>query len=199
MNPGATADRVYEAIKHRVLSGAMLPGARLDPTRFAEDFHSSKTPVRDALHRLSGERLVDTRPGAGFQMPFVTEPGLRDLYLWHAALLRMLVGAWSNTAEAERTDLPVDLARTPGSLFGIVARRADNDEFVRQLDATADRLATARVAEARVLTGLEAEARGLAETIDHGPRAAILQAIAAYHRRRLRAVTDLVRAMYRPA
>jgi len=199
MNPGATADRVYEAIKHRLLSGAVPPGARLDPARFADDLNSSKTPVRDALHRLSGERLVDARPGAGFQVPLVTEPGLRDLYYWHAALLRMLVGAWPNTAGAHRTDLPVDIARAPGLLFGIVARRAGNDEFTRQLEATTDRLATARVAEARVLTGLEAEARGLAETLDQGSRAAILQAFATYHRRRLRAATDLVRSMYHPA
>ena len=117
MNAGATADRVYEAIKRLLLSGEILPGDRLDPARFADQFHSSKTPVRDALHRLSGERLVDTRPGEGFHMPMVTEPGLRDLYIWNASLLRLMLAVWPrDAAERAPTDLPVDRARTPAEL-----------------------------------------------------------------------------------
>lgn len=197
MNSGATADRVYDAVKRRLLSGAILPGERLDPNRFADEFHSSKTPVRDALHRLSGERLVDTRPGQGFRLPMVTEPGLRDLYIWNASLLRLLVGLWPrDAAERARTDLPVDLTRTPSALFTIFAVRTGKEEFIRQLDAANDRLATARVAESLVLDGLEAEARAFAVALDRAPRGKILQAIARYHRRRVRAVSELVRAMY---
>lgn len=198
VNSGATSDRVYDAVKRRLLSGDILPGERLDPNRFADEFHSSKTPVRDALHRLSGERLVDARPGEGFRLPMVTEPGLRDLYIWNASLLRMLVALWPRDAAGrERTDLPVDLARAPSALFAVFAARTGNDEFIRQLDAANDRLATARVAETLVLDGLEAEARAFAVALDRAPRGTILQAIASYHRRRLRAVAELVRAMYR--
>lgn len=198
MSSGATADRVYDAIKRRLMSGDILPGERLDPNRFADEFHSSKTPVRDAFHRLSGERLVDTRPGEGFHLPMVTEPGLRDLYIWNASLLRLLVGVWPRDAAArDPTDLPVDLTRTPSALFGIFAARTGNEEFIRQLDAANDRLATARVAERLVLDGLEAEARAFAVALDRAPRARIFQAIARYHRRRLRAVAELVRTMYR--
>jgi len=198
MNSGATADRVYDAIKRRLLSGEILPGERLDPARFADDFHSSKTPVRDALHRLTGERLVESRPGEGFHLPLVTEPGLRDLYIWNASLLRLLVGVWPrDAAERDRSDLPVDLARTPSALFAVFAARTGNSEFIRQLDAANDRLATVRIAERTVLTGLEAEARTFAVALDRAPRAKILQANTTYHRRRLHAVADLVRALYR--
>jgi len=198
MNAGATADRVYDAIKHRLLSGAILPGERLDPARFADAFHSSKTPVRDALHRLSGERLVDTRPGEGFHMPMVTEPSLRDLYIWNASLLRLMIAVWPrDAAERCRANLPVDVARTPDALFAVFAARTGNDEFIRQLAAANDRLATARAAETMVLSGLEAEAQSFALALDRAPHARIVQAVATYHRRRLRAVADLVRAMYR--
>ena len=197
MNAGATADRVYEAIRRQLLSGQVLPGERLDPARFADDLHASKTPVRDALHRLSGERLVDTRPGEGFHLPMVTEPSLRDLYVWNGSMLRLLVGAWPRDVERQMvTHLPVDLRRTPESLFGVFAARAGHGEFMRNLKATNDRLATARIAEVQVLTGLEAEARSFAEALDRAPRAAILHAIATYHRRRLRVIADLVHAMY---
>lgn len=196
MNSGATADRVYDALKQRLLSGEVLPGERLDPTRLAEEFFSSKTPVRDALHRLAGEHLVDSRTGEGFHLPLVTEPGLRDLYIWNASLLRALIGLWPRGAETRQTDLPVDIARATDTLFLVIATRTGSAELVRQLDAINDRLATARRAERRVLAGLEDEARAFAIVLDRSPRADIVRAVARYHRRRLQLVADLVQAMY---
>ena len=93
MNPGVTAERVYEGLKRLLLSGDHVPGERIELARFAEELASSVTPVRDALHRLAGERLIEMRTGDGFHLPMVTESALRALYAWTGDLARLAVRA----------------------------------------------------------------------------------------------------------
>lgn len=50
---------VYEAIKDRIISGEFMPGSILMERTIAEDFGVSRTPVREALKRLSQEGWVD--------------------------------------------------------------------------------------------------------------------------------------------
>src|SRR3546814_13376697 len=50
---------------------------------------ASATPVRDALHRLSGERIVDSWHQEGFRQPLLTEADLVDLYEWGGMLLAL--------------------------------------------------------------------------------------------------------------
>lgn len=201
MSSGVTAERVYEALKRHLLSGAMLPGEKLEPAKFADDLSSSVTPVRDALHRLTGERLVETRTSDGFHLPLVTEPGLRDLYAWNAGLVRLVARSWRRgaTSPAPASELPVDLARATRNFFDLFALRSANPEHRQQIASSSDRLTAARQAEGRVLSGLEDELRTLAETFDRAPSGRLLQQVDAYHRRRYRAVPAIVRALYERA
>lgn len=54
-----TFGRVYAAIKQQLLEGAFRPGERIEPAILSDELGASVTPVRDALHRLAGERLVE--------------------------------------------------------------------------------------------------------------------------------------------
>lgn len=198
MNSGYTAERVYDALKRRLLSGDLLPGDKLEPARFADELNSSVTPVRDALHRLAGERLVETRVSDGFHLPLATEPGLRDLYRWNLWLARAIVGGWPReAAPAGASALAIDAPRAAADFFAELGNRAGNREQTQQMRSASDRLASARIAETQVLGGIEAELRGLAVLLDSGPPAELLRGIAAYHRRRDRAVPGIVRALYR--
>jgi DNA-binding FadR family transcriptional regulator len=199
MNSGVTAERVYDAVKQRLLSGAIIPGERLEPARFAEELASSVTPVRDALHRLTGERLVEARASDGFHLPLVTEAHLRDLYAWSAALLHLAVQAWPRAASAVRADaLAADASGAVAMLFAAVGARSPNPEHRAQIVACSDRLAATRMAEGRVLAAVEAELRSIAMAFDHDPPAALLKLVRAYHRRRTAAAPDIVRALYHP-
>ena len=91
MNSGPTSERVYGALRERILANAFAPGARLDPAVLASELASSVTPVRDALHLLAGEQLVEVRPGDGFHLPHLTGPGLDDLYALNAELRLLAV------------------------------------------------------------------------------------------------------------
>lgn len=198
MNSGATTERVYDALKRHLLSGSVPPGEKLDPAHFAEDLHSSVTPVRDALHRLVGERLVETRLSEGFYQPRATEPGLRDLYNWNLAFLRSIVAAWpKGIILAPANDLPIDLLRATPHFFDRCAERTGNIEMVATMAASNDRLATARVAERQRIADLEGELRAMASAADKGTGRDLLQLLVAYHRRRLRAVPEIVHTLYR--
>lgn len=198
MNAGATSERVFHALKRYILSGDALPGERLEPASFSERLNSSVTPVRDALHRLVGERLVETRMGEGFYLPLVTEPGLRDLYSWNGQLIRAIVRAAAhNGARPKANELPADIGHATVSFFDLFGAASSNAEHRYQIDLANDRLATARVAERDVLSGLEEELHGLALAYDDAAPNAVLKLVAAYHRRRLRATSSIVRALYR--
>jgi DNA-binding GntR family transcriptional regulator len=199
MNSGVTAERVYDALKRRLLSGDLLPGERLEPARFAAELTSSVTPVRDALNRLEGERLVETRASEGFHLPLVAEPMLRDLYQWNAALLRLVARSWRAVPHGARANaLPVDLGRAVPAFFALFAARSDNREHEAQIAAANDRLAIARVAEAATLDALEDELRGLAVAFDEESLPVLLRLVDRYHRRRVSAAPRILRALYDP-
>ncbi len=199
MSSGLTSERVYDALKCRLLSGALLPGARLEPARFAEELASSVTPVRDALNRMVGERLVEARASDGFHLPLVTEAHLRDLYAWNVALLGLAMQSWTIPSKGPRADgLAVDAPRATAMLFALVGLRSANPEHGAQIAACNDRLAAVRVAESHALPNGEAEIRAMAMAFDHDPPSALLKLARAYHRRRIAAAPDIVRARYDP-
>src|SRR5579859_6872229 len=70
-------ERVYQAIRERILSGAYGPGYRVVIDALAEEFEVSGLPVREAIRRLEAEGLVIYRPNAGAQVA-PADPGLFD-------------------------------------------------------------------------------------------------------------------------
>src|SRR5919202_3586825 len=64
----SVADLAYERIRGYVLGGEVPPGARLGQVELAERFGISRTPVREALRRLTGEGLVDFHSNRGFRV-----------------------------------------------------------------------------------------------------------------------------------
>ena len=70
------SDRIKIAIERDILSGKLSPGAKLDEDAIASRYAASRTPVREALRRLSAQKLVELRPNIG---AFVAEPSLLEL------------------------------------------------------------------------------------------------------------------------
>jgi DNA-binding GntR family transcriptional regulator len=61
----SSSERVYQALKAEILSERRPPGSWLVETELAADFHVSRTPVREALKRLTVEGLVAHDPYRG--------------------------------------------------------------------------------------------------------------------------------------
>jgi DNA-binding GntR family transcriptional regulator len=70
-------ERVYRAVRERILGGAYGPGYRVVIDALASEFGVSALPVREAIRRLEAEGLVIFRPNAGAQVA-PADPGLFD-------------------------------------------------------------------------------------------------------------------------
>jgi DNA-binding GntR family transcriptional regulator len=72
----SVVDLAYERIRSMVIEGEIPPGARLGQVELAEQLGVSRTPVREALRRLTGEGLAEFVPNRGFR---AASPGLDDV------------------------------------------------------------------------------------------------------------------------
>lgn len=69
--------QAYDLLKQKILSNQIQPGCRLVDSQLAEEFGISRTPVRDAIRKLTEEGLVVTDPGKkGY---FVYQPSAQDI------------------------------------------------------------------------------------------------------------------------
>jgi DNA-binding GntR family transcriptional regulator len=204
INP--TSARIYHAVKRQLLGGAFRPGEHLDAAQLAENLAASITPVRAALHRLAGEQLVDTRAGAGFHAPAMTEVSLRDLYAWNGYVLQLSVQI--SPQGPREPVMSADLAAAPGAqgpddltatdrLFRALGALSGNEQCAAAIDGLNDRLHFARLLEARVFADLDQELANFADVLASQRPADIRHAIALYHRRRIRTAADIVQLMHR--
>lgn len=202
MNSGPTSERVYDALKQRILAREFRPGAHLDPNSLASTLGSSVTPVRDSLHVLKGEMLVEARTSEGFYLPHIDAPSLQDLYLWNNAVLGLALKdrrtpSSNGQGRAAAMSGPLSTADHAACLFATIGRRSLNLENHRAIASINDRLHAARLVEAHVLEGVAEELHAIEEAIMRSAVAAVRTAIGSYHRRRMRAVSDIVRGLYR--
>jgi DNA-binding GntR family transcriptional regulator len=84
---GATqADRVYSDLRERLLRGDMPVGRRLVEQQLAEEFETSRTPVREALRRLEGDGHIVRDRGGGMCPATPSVKSMRELYEVRVAL-----------------------------------------------------------------------------------------------------------------
>ena len=75
-NPPSLSQQAYEQIKYKIVSLQLRPGHVIDESSLIEELQVGRTPIREALKRLSLEKLVTIAPRRGM---FVTEIGITDL------------------------------------------------------------------------------------------------------------------------
>jgi GntR family transcriptional regulator, rspAB operon transcriptional repressor len=67
-DPISIREKVYDVIRNDILNGRIPPGERLVENRLAEEIHTSRTPVREALHMLEREGLLESIPRVGYRV-----------------------------------------------------------------------------------------------------------------------------------
>lgn len=73
-------ERAYEWIVDAILTGVFTEGEFLDEVALAAEVGTSRTPVREALHRLQAERFVELVPQRGAQVRVVSTTEMREVY-----------------------------------------------------------------------------------------------------------------------
>lgn len=199
MTPPGTMARVYQALKTRVMAGELAPGERIDPTRLSLELAASATPIREALQRLAGERLVESWQQEGFRQPFVTEASLRDLYGWSEEVLRVVLRAIerSGSEPPPRPDLDGDAATQTAQAFAWVAACSPNHEHMLAVASLSDRAHTVRLVEEKLFAEASAELGALVDLVSDRRWADARRWIAAYHNARLRRVPDIAASFRR--
>ena len=69
-----------------IVTGELKPGVLIDDKNIAAKLHISRTPVREALKRLSDERLVDIVAQSGTRVSLIHPEEVRQAYLIRRAL-----------------------------------------------------------------------------------------------------------------
>jgi DNA-binding GntR family transcriptional regulator len=74
------AEAAYRRISEAMLSGELAPGSRLVMDALAARLQISRTPVRDALHRLEREGLIEPAGRRGFLVRRLGPDAVRQLF-----------------------------------------------------------------------------------------------------------------------
>jgi len=79
-------ERAYEFLKSSVLSGHLNPGERLTEEHLAKRLGVSRTPVREALHKLESEGLIKALETRGFIVSRDSKDEVEELFELRAIL-----------------------------------------------------------------------------------------------------------------
>jgi DNA-binding GntR family transcriptional regulator len=110
--------QVYEHLLQRILSGELVPGTSLREGELAAQLGVSRTPIREALGRLSEYGLVESRPNHGAVVRRLGGEDLIHIYQIREALegmaIQMVCGQLTD-ADFARLDALAEAARNPSA------------------------------------------------------------------------------------
>jgi DNA-binding GntR family transcriptional regulator len=127
------AEQVYLKILQRIQRGVVPVGSKLRDAAIAAELGVSRTPVREALLRLSREGLLSADAGKGFRLAPLDPAELRDIGSILATLEPLALDQ-SPEPSPQRIDRLADIVRrleqTRGDIAGCIEL---DDEFHRVL------------------------------------------------------------------
>jgi DNA-binding GntR family transcriptional regulator len=101
-------DRIVGRLESAIMSGNLAPGSKLSEQALARMFGVSRGPLREAIRRLEGRKLIERTPNIGARVAAFSEKKLRDVL----SVREALEGLACRLAAEQMTDAEVaDLAR----------------------------------------------------------------------------------------
>jgi DNA-binding GntR family transcriptional regulator len=73
-------DKAYDLIRERIVTLQLLPGEQVDEALLEKGLSIGRTPIREALQRLTAEKLLDSVPGRGFYVRAVSIDDVKSLF-----------------------------------------------------------------------------------------------------------------------
>lgn len=71
---------VTRELRRRILHADLPPGSKLNESRLAAELAVSRTPLREALHRLTQEGFLTVSPGRGWSVARLSSREVRELF-----------------------------------------------------------------------------------------------------------------------
>jgi len=119
--------RTYEKLKSLIISGEFSPGFTLDEADLVKRFSVSRTPVREAMIRLSMEGLVTMAPGRSAKVSTLNFTDVTD----HLEIMDILTPSICYLAALRRTPADLESIKTQVNRLNAAGR----DELQERLDA----------------------------------------------------------------
>ncbi|SFE81844.1 GntR family transcriptional regulator [Alteribacillus iranensis] len=79
INNNSLSHLIAEKIAEQIMSGELAPGEKIIETTYAEEYGTSRAPVREALYLLTIEGLIERIPRKGAAVKGYTEAEVYDL------------------------------------------------------------------------------------------------------------------------
>ncbi|WCG82878.1 GntR family transcriptional regulator [Pectobacterium sp. A5351] len=133
LNDKALALSPFEILINAIEKGELLPGERLQETRLAKQFGLSRTPIREALHRLEALGLVEPGPQRGLMIAQISYERLRQLFAVREGLERLAMELAVASASAEELELLQDMVDVEKTLTDSRQLHDHNRLFHRQI------------------------------------------------------------------
>jgi DNA-binding GntR family transcriptional regulator len=134
--PPSPTEDVYERLRELIVTGRVAPGTRLVETEFARRLLVSRTPVREAMRRLTQEGLANVvASGRRTQIAVapVTRSDMSDLFAIIGALEGIAGRGAATLSKVSRRDLATGLSEL-NSRFEALSRAVPRD-FQRFFEA----------------------------------------------------------------
>lgn len=109
---------LYDALKSDVLTLKLRPGEDLDEASLSEEYHLSRTPLREVFRQLAGEGYLDLRENRGARVSEMTHTTLRDFFL----TAPMIYGAVLRLAAKNATQSQIAALETAQEAFKAALR-----------------------------------------------------------------------------
>jgi DNA-binding GntR family transcriptional regulator len=71
--------RIYEHLREQLLNGEISPRQHLIEAKIAKELGTSRTPVREALHSLELEGLIESIPRVGYVVKPISEQEVEEI------------------------------------------------------------------------------------------------------------------------
>ncbi|WP_320129183.1 GntR family transcriptional regulator [uncultured Sphaerochaeta sp.] len=94
------ADQVYTMLKEQILSGQLKGGMKIPEEQLAEQFGVSRTPIREAIRRLSEYGLITIKPRSHAIVSIITQKEANDIAKVRVSLEQLAIDSIDENAYA---------------------------------------------------------------------------------------------------
>nr|WP_252968801.1 GntR family transcriptional regulator [Erysipelothrix rhusiopathiae] len=77
---------IYEGLRSAIIHGVIPMGERINEKHYAQALNVSRTPIREALHRIQNEEIVQYVPNYGIVVTTFTHEDVYEIYQIRTAL-----------------------------------------------------------------------------------------------------------------
>ena len=125
--PGSAHDRVYRALRTRIMHGEIMPGASLTLRGIGRDYGVSMTPARESVRRLVAEGALMLSSSGRVSTPELSQDRLEEL----AALRALLEPELSSRALPRAHMALIDRLQTINGSIAEAIQRHDAVGYIR--------------------------------------------------------------------